>query len=37
MPVGVHINNYIHAFKIKGLPNAAFVSILRTAIVQLLL
>ncbi|MDD2375159.1 MAG: putative aldouronate transport system permease protein [Clostridiales bacterium] len=32
MPVGVHINNYIHAFKIKGLPNAAFVSILRTAI-----
>ncbi|MDR1443589.1 MAG: carbohydrate ABC transporter permease [Treponema sp.] len=30
IPRGIHINNYLQVFKLRGLGNAAFISVLRT-------
>jgi len=31
-PLGLHLNNYVQVFKIRGLGQAAFISLARTAL-----
>ena len=32
LPVGIHLHNYVEVFKLRGLPQAAFISVARTIV-----